>query len=47
MSKKNIQPFLWNHIKNIQDNTKQSGGQERPLTETIAEENRIKYVEFF
>ncbi len=45
MHEKNFyQPFLWSFVKNVQNEVSQSGGQERPLTESLAEENSCRTV---
>ena len=39
-----IIPFLWNFIQRVQNNKNQSGGEERPFTMTVAEENNFEYI---
>ena len=39
MKKIVMQPFLWNFVQINKENISQSGGQERPLTATVSEEN--------
>ncbi len=38
-------PFLWKHLVKVLPVNHTSGGQERPLTATVAEENPSKLVE--
>lgn len=37
-------PFLWAFIKQIKQITTQSGGEERPFTMTVSEENSPKLI---
>ena len=37
-------PFLWTFVKPVEDNNAQSGGEERPFTKTVAEENSPNFV---
>jgi len=37
-------PFLWIFVKKISTHVSFSNGQERPLTETIAEENSSSMI---
>ena len=37
-------PFLWNYVETVEISNTQSGGQERPFTKTVAEENNPSFV---
>ena len=37
-------PFLWDYVKLVNDEWTQSGGQERPMTKTVAEENSPNFI---
>lgn len=37
-------PFLWNFVKKVPSGIDHTSGQERPLTETIAEENSSRTI---
>jgi hypothetical protein len=37
-------PFLWMHVKTVQVDPKTSGGQERIITESLAEENNASII---
>lgn len=39
-------PFLWNFISDAPTSKSSSGGQERPVTGSLAEENRHALAEF-
>jgi len=38
-------PFLWNYIKNVKPTLDNSGGEERIITESLGEENKIQFIE--
>jgi len=38
-------PFLWNFIKRMPKTMAVSGAEERPLTGSLAEENRHAFIE--
>ena len=39
-------PFLWNYITSVKQSPKSSGGEERPLTASVNEENSPCLIEF-
>ncbi len=38
-------PFLWNFIKHMPKTMSANGAEERPLTGSLAEENRQAFIE--
>ena len=40
-------PFLWSFIKQVPKTISSSGAEERPLTGSLAEENRHAFIELY
>lgn len=43
--KKTHVPFLWEKIQTVKPKSSQSGGEERIITESLAEENKPSLIE--
>ena len=40
-------PFLWNYVKKVEIPNSQSGGQERIITKSVAEENSPSFIQIY
>jgi len=45
--RKDVKPFLWNHLENIEKSPTATHGEERIGTESANEENRSNIIELF